>query len=102
MVFGCSTSPYLFIAEMRKRVFPLQLVLSVSLLPYASYAAAPTPSGRAEHVVVVVWDGMRPDFVSPQFCPTLYGLATNGTFFRRNHPVYISSTEVNGAAIATG
>jgi predicted AlkP superfamily pyrophosphatase or phosphodiesterase len=22
--------------------------------------------GQAEHVVVVVWDGMRPDFVSPQ------------------------------------
>lgn len=59
----------------------------------------PTP---AEHVVVVVWDGMRPDFISPQYCPNLYSLATNGVFFRRHHPAYISSTEVNGAAIATG
>ena len=31
--------------------------------------------GKAEHVVVVVWDGMRPDFVSPQYTPTLYELA---------------------------
>jgi len=58
--------------------------------------------GKAEHVVVVVWDGMRPDFVRPQYAPNLYTLATNGVFFRRHHPVYISSTEVNGAALATG
>jgi len=51
---------------------------------------------------VVVWDGMRPDFVTQQHCPTLYSLATNGTFFRRNHAVYVSTTQVNGAALATG
>ena len=64
--------------------------------------AAPKPNGTAEHIVVVVWDGMRPDYVTPQHCPTLYSLATNGTFFRRNHSVFISTTEVNGAALVTG
>lgn len=59
-------------------------------------------NGKAEHVLVVVWDGMRPDFITPQFCPNLYSLATNGVFFKRHHPVYISSTEVNGTALATG
>lgn len=68
----------------------------------ANAPAAPTPNGKAEHILVVVWDGMRPDFVAPQYCPTLYTLATNGTFFRRNHPAYISTTEVNGTALATG
>ena len=58
--------------------------------------------GAAEHVVLVVWDGMRPDFVAPQYCSNLYSLATNGVFFRHHHPAYISSTEVNGAALATG
>jgi predicted AlkP superfamily pyrophosphatase or phosphodiesterase len=58
--------------------------------------------GVAEHVVVVVWDGMRPDFISPQYTPHLYSLATNGVFFKKHHPVYVSSTEVNGAALATG
>jgi len=64
--------------------------------------AEPKPNGTAEHVVILVWDGMRPDFISPQYCPNLYALATGGTFFRRHHPVYISTTEVNGAALATG
>jgi hypothetical protein len=36
-------------------------------------------AGKAEHVVVLVWDGMRPDFITPQFAPNLYSLATNGS-----------------------
>ncbi|MCI0539133.1 MAG: alkaline phosphatase family protein [Verrucomicrobiales bacterium] len=58
--------------------------------------------GKAEHVVVVVWDGLRPDFITPQYTPTLYELATKGTFFKNNHSAYITSTEVNGTALATG
>ncbi len=65
--------------------------------------AAQEPITRqAEHVVLVVWDGMRPDFVGPQYCSNLYSLATNGVFFRHHHSAFISSTEVNGAALATG
>ena len=45
---------------------------------------------------------MRPDFVSPQYTPTLYELAGKGTFFARNHAVYVPTTEVNGTALATG
>src|SRR5689334_16967541 len=74
------------------------LVLASSGIAYGQ-SANPQPS---EHVLLVVWDGMRPDFVAPQFCPNLYALATNGVFFRHHHPAYISSTEVNGAALATG
>src|SRR5262245_13358893 len=53
-------------------------------------------------VVVVVFDGMRPDFITPKYAPKLYGLATNGVFFRRNHSAFISTTIVNGTALATG
>jgi len=58
--------------------------------------------GRAHHVVVVVWDGMRPDFVTEATTPNLWKLAKGGVFFNRNHPVYPSSTEVNGTVMATG
>ncbi len=70
----------------------------------AGFPAVPAAlgKGQAEHVVVVVFDGMRPDFVTPQHTPTLYWLATNGVFFRHNHCSYVSSTHVNGAALATG
>src|SRR2546423_6273370 len=70
-----------------------------------SFGAEPLASsvkGQAEHIVVVVWDGMRPDFITPQYTPTLYQLAVHGVFFKNHHPVYVSSTEVNGTALATG
>jgi arylsulfatase A-like enzyme len=64
----------------------------------------PTITGAPpdKHVVVVVWDGMRPDFVSEQNTPTLWKLARSGVFFQNNHSVYPSATIVNGAAIVTG
>ncbi len=59
-------------------------------------------AGKAEYVVVVVWDGMRPDFVNETNTPTLYQLARDGVFFQNHHAVFLSSTEVNATAMATG
>src|SRR4051812_20199770 len=68
------------------------------LLCFCSTALA----GKAGHVVVVVWDGMRPDFVSKTHTPTLWKLAREGVTFRNHHAAYLSATVVNGTAIATG
>lgn len=57
---------------------------------------------HAEHVVVIVWDGMRPDFVTAENAPTLTALAHDGVFFRNNHSLFPTSTNVNGAVFATG
>ena len=54
------------------------------------------------HVVIVVWDGMRPDFVSQENTPALWKLANEGVVFRNHHAVYPSATNVNGTAIVTG
>jgi arylsulfatase A-like enzyme len=54
------------------------------------------------NVVVVVWDGMRPDFISERNSPALWQLAREGVTFRHHHSVYPTATNVNGAALATG
>ncbi len=59
-------------------------------------------AGKAQHVVVVVWDGLRPDFVTKEFTPTLYQLGREGVVFQNHHAAYLSATEVNGTALATG
>src|SRR2546429_4834771 len=64
--------------------------------------SADGPIRRGEHVVVVVWDGMRPDFVSEQNTPALWKLAQRGVIFRNHHSIYPSATMVNGTAINTG
>jgi predicted AlkP superfamily pyrophosphatase or phosphodiesterase len=50
---------------------------------------------------VVVFDGLRPDSVVEEDMPTLYAMSKRGVMFAHHHPVYPSSTEVNGTAIAT-
>jgi hypothetical protein len=35
----------------------------------------------------MVWDGMRPDYVSPTVTPRLHDLATRGVWFERSHAV---------------
>ncbi|MES2571145.1 MAG: alkaline phosphatase family protein, partial [Verrucomicrobiota bacterium] len=57
---------------------------------------------RAEHVVLCVWDGMRPDFITPAGTPVLHALIQRGTLFANNHSQYVTTTEVNGTVLATG
>jgi predicted AlkP superfamily pyrophosphatase or phosphodiesterase len=78
--------------------------LSILVLVFSSGVTgftASTPNFK-RHVVVVVWDGMRPDFVSEKTTPTLWKLAREGVTFRNHHAVYPSATQVNGTAIVTG
>ncbi|MSU19306.1 MAG: hypothetical protein EXS34_04950, partial [Lacunisphaera sp.] len=75
--------------------------LAVRPEDFAVRAPAAEPP-RPHPAVVVVIDGLRPDFVSPETTPQLAKLAAAGVFFAHHHPVYLSSTEVNGTALATG
>ena len=79
----------------------LPLVFAVGCKLCAISSAAQT-SNQPRHVVVVVWDGMRPDFVSEQNTPMLWKLAHEGVTFRNHHSVYPSATNVNGTALITG
>lgn len=76
------------------------------ILFYFGLLLAPAPAvlaaGHAKYFILVVWDGMRPDFVSPELTPALYSLRQEGVWFANHHSVYPTSTEVNGTALATG
>jgi arylsulfatase A-like enzyme len=78
-------------------VRPLKFLFLLALT--AVGAACATPE---RHVVLITWDGMRPDFISPTDTPNLWRLRERGVFFAHHHPVYLSATEVNGTAMATG
>jgi predicted AlkP superfamily pyrophosphatase or phosphodiesterase len=77
-------------------------LMLLTILAGAACSPALLAAGKTHHVVVVVWDGMRPDFVSEQTTPTLCQLARHGVTFQNHHPVFPSTTEVNGATLFTG
>ena len=68
----------------------------------ANTAIGQKSQGQADHVVLIVWDGLRPDFVTEKYSPTLWKLSREGVTFRNHHSVFPTSTDVNGTAIATG
>jgi arylsulfatase A-like enzyme len=81
--------------------FARTLALLACFLPALLHGEKETAPGE-RHVVVVVWDGMRPDFVTERNTPALWKLAQGGVTFQNHHSVYLTATNVNGAAMATG
>jgi arylsulfatase A-like enzyme len=80
--------------------FFLSVLIGAACLFFQDVRAAEIASDR--RVVIVVWDGMRPDFVSAETTPILWKLAQEGVVFRNHHAVYLTATHVNGTAIETG
>src|SRR5947207_274448 len=77
------------------------LFLAAWLAPAIAFCETESPR-EERHVVVVVWDGMRPDFIDEHNTPALWKLAHDGVRFLHHHSVYVTATNVNGAALATG
>ena len=68
--------------------------------PEAARAAAAPAHPR---VIVMVWDGLRPDSITKEVTPRLAQLRDQlGVDFREHHSVYPTFTMMNAAALATG
>ena len=99
MIFPKPAVPFFFLAVASC------LLAGVTTAPAQGEPTSPAPANPeagARRVVLMVWDGLRPDSISDETTPTLAKLAREGVFFDRHHPVYPSMTEVNGTALTTG
>jgi phosphonoacetate hydrolase len=56
----------------------------------------------AKRVIVAIFDGLRPDLVTPELTPNLLRLAAQGTWFREARSVFPSVTRVAAASIGAG
>ena len=77
-------------------------ILALSILCVLGVGTSFAKETAQKHVVLIVWDGMRPDYVSEKNTPVLWDLAKKGVTFTNHHPVYPSATNVNGTALVTG
>ena len=66
----------------------------------AGIASQTAPPPRAQLVIVV--DGLRPDYVTPSLMPRLERLGRRGIVFTAHHSVFPTVTRVNSASMATG
>ncbi|MFZ0676785.1 alkaline phosphatase family protein, partial [Candidatus Binatus sp.] len=70
--------------------------------PICAQDSASTHRGRGRIVVLMVWDGLRPDFVTQRDTPNLFRLAREGVRFDKHHSIFPTLTMVNATALATG
>jgi arylsulfatase A-like enzyme len=81
--------------------------VSIVALVTAAVAAGARPQAdtpaRAGHThLVIVVDGLRPDYVTPDLMPRLVRLGHRGIVFNAHHAVLPTVTRVNASSIATG
>jgi arylsulfatase A-like enzyme len=85
-----------FKSQMKLKLKILSIVMLVALL------ASSVGEGNAKYVVVIVWDGMRPDLLTKENTPVLYDMAQKGVVFENYLASFPATTETNVVAIATG
>jgi predicted AlkP superfamily pyrophosphatase or phosphodiesterase len=93
------TLPKAIMNNKAKLIFILTACLSI-LSIFA--CAQSTAKLHAKHVIIYVWDGLRPDSVTEENTPNLYKLMKDGTQFVDNHSSYPTFTMMNAASFATG
>lgn len=75
------------------------LLVSLSLFGSALPCAAESQSSR---VLLIVMDGLRPDYVTPRLMPNLHALGQEGVVFEKHHAAFPTVTRVNASTIVTG
>lgn len=67
----------------------------------STVACTAAPELPRRHLLIVV-DGLRPDYVTADVMPNLTALGRRGVVFRRHHSAYPTVTRVNAASFSTG
>ncbi|MBL8851706.1 MAG: alkaline phosphatase family protein, partial [Planctomycetaceae bacterium] len=52
--------------------------------------------------LIVIFDGLRPEYITPELMPHLHALAERGAVGLEHHAVYPTVTRVNATSLATG
>ena len=78
------------------------LCLAAACGPSAAQPEQGPPERAQQRHLLIVLDGLRPDYVTPEVMPNLHALGERGVVFTDHHAVYPTVTRVNAASISTG
>jgi predicted AlkP superfamily pyrophosphatase or phosphodiesterase len=75
------------------------LVILLFLCGYVGHAQKADENLRT---LIVFFDGLRPDYITPELMPNVYALKTRGSYGLHHHSVFPTVTRVNASSYATG
>jgi predicted AlkP superfamily pyrophosphatase or phosphodiesterase len=56
----------------------------------------------AHKTLIVFFDGLRPDYITPEGMPNLYNFRKQGVYGKQHHSIYPTVTRVNSSGYSTG
>ncbi len=77
-------------------------IFTVALLSLIGTVSCAAQSTDGLKTLIVVFDGLREDYITPELMPNLYALGKEGAIGKQNHSVFPTVTRVNAPSIATG
>ncbi len=57
---------------------------------------------RTKRLLVIVFDALKPGFVTPDLMPSLHAFTTLGVHCRNSHSTFLTETRVNQSAVTSG
>ncbi|PJJ79358.1 alkaline phosphatase family protein [Mucilaginibacter auburnensis] len=77
--------------------------IALALVILATGASAQAQQQKKElKTLIVFFDGLRPDYITPEAMPNLYAFKKAGAFGKQHHSVFPTVTRVNSSAYSTG
>lgn len=77
-------------------------ILAMALLAMSA-CKQPTSDHKDEvRTLIVFFDGLRPDYITPQLMPNLFEFSQVGSYGKNHHSVFPTVTRVNASSYATG
>lgn len=52
--------------------------------------------------LIVFFDGLRPDYITPELMPNVYAFSKQGSYGKKHHSVFPTVTRVNSSSYSTG
>ncbi|OLY91866.1 Predicted pyrophosphatase or phosphodiesterase, AlkP superfamily [Cnuella takakiae] len=77
-----------------KKIVPLIIASALTLTTAAQQ--------REQRTFIIFFDGLRPDYITPQVMPNLHAFRKQGVYGKAHHSVFPTVTRVNSASYATG
>jgi predicted AlkP superfamily pyrophosphatase or phosphodiesterase len=75
---------------------------SFALLLLCAFSINAQQTDKKLRTLIVIFDGLRPDYITPEFMPNVHALKKKGSYGAANHSVFPTVTRVNASSYATG
>lgn len=87
--------------------YPFYFLLAVIVLTFPCYTKAQEVQSVEKdafrvRTIIVIFDGLRPDYITPEWMPRLHAFSKQAAYAKDNHSIFPTVTRVNAASYVTG